>query len=35
MNEYKNRWTILRYLVIGAFLSPLDYFIVNYGATCD
>ena len=29
MNEYKNRWTILRYLVIGAFLSPLDYFIVN------
>lgn len=29
MNEYKNRWLILRYLVIGAFLSPLDYFIVN------
>lgn len=29
MNEHKNRWTILRYLVIGAFLSPLDYFIVN------
>ncbi|EHO07816.1 hypothetical protein HMPREF9714_02414 [Myroides odoratimimus CCUG 12901] len=29
MNEYKNRWSILRYLVIGAFLSPLDYFIVN------
>ncbi|QQU05332.1 MFS transporter [Myroides odoratus] len=29
MNEYKNRWTILRYLVVGAFLSPLDYFIVN------
>ena len=29
MNEYKNRWNILRYLVIGAFLSPLDYFIVN------
>ncbi|MCC9044379.1 MFS transporter [Myroides sp. M-43] len=29
MNEYKNRWGILRYLVIGAFLSPLDYFIVN------
>lgn len=29
MSEYKNRWSILRYLVIGAFLSPLDYFIVN------
>lgn len=29
MNEYKDRWIILRYLVIGAFLSPLDYFIVN------
>lgn len=29
MNEHKNRWKILRYLVVGAFLSPLDYFIVN------
>jgi len=29
MNEYKNRWIVLRYLVLGAFLSPLDYFIVN------
>ncbi|MGL5274958.1 MFS transporter [Myroides sp.] len=29
MSAYKNRWSILRYLVIGAFLSPLDYFIVN------
>ncbi|WP_413511748.1 MFS transporter [Myroides odoratus] len=29
MNAYKNRWVILRYLVAGAFLSPLDYFIVN------
>ncbi|MDM1389202.1 MFS transporter [Myroides marinus] len=29
MSVYKNRWSILRYLVIGAFLSPLDYFIVN------
>lgn len=26
-DEY--RWIILRYLVAGAFLSPLDYFIVN------
>lgn len=29
MNAYVNRWIILRYLVAGAFLSPLDYFIVN------
>lgn len=29
MNAYKNKWVILRYLVAGAFLSPLDYFIVN------
>ncbi|MTG97334.1 MFS transporter [Myroides albus] len=29
MSAYKNRWSVLRYLVIGAFLSPLDYFIVN------
>ena len=29
MNPYTNRWIILRYLVAGAFLSPLDYFIVN------
>lgn len=29
MDEHKNRWTILQYLVVGAFLSPLDYFIVN------
>lgn len=29
MNTEKNRWIILRYLVAGAFLSPLDYFIVN------
>lgn len=29
MSVYKNKWTILCYLVVGAFLSPLDYFIVN------
>ncbi|MBB1137913.1 MFS transporter [Myroides sp. WP-1] len=29
MSLYKSRWIILRYLVGGAFLSPLDYFIVN------
>lgn len=29
MNDYEKNWRILRFLVIGAFLSPLDYFIVN------
>lgn len=29
MNDYQKNWRILRFLVIGAFLSPLDYFIVN------
>lgn len=29
MNADQHRWIILRYLVAGAFLSPLDYFIVN------
>lgn len=29
MKQYEKRWNILGYLVIGAFLSPLDYFIVN------
>lgn len=29
MNVYPNRWQALHFLVAGAFLSPLDYFIVN------
>ncbi|MCT3758517.1 MFS transporter [Elizabethkingia anophelis] len=29
MNAYSKRWQALGFLVVGAFLSPLDYFIVN------
>ncbi|MHA7607929.1 MFS transporter [Elizabethkingia meningoseptica] len=29
MNAYSKRWQALSFLVVGAFLSPLDYFIVN------
>ncbi|WP_454060289.1 MFS transporter [Elizabethkingia ursingii] len=29
MNTYSKRWQALGFLVAGAFLSPLDYFIVN------
>jgi MFS family permease len=29
MNVYPKRWQALGYLTVGAFLSPLDYFIVN------
>ncbi|MDQ0065196.1 MFS transporter [Chryseobacterium lathyri] len=29
MNIYPKRWQALAYLTAGAFLSPLDYFIVN------
>ncbi|OCA73642.1 MFS transporter [Chryseobacterium arthrosphaerae] len=29
MNTYPKRWQALQFLVAGAFLSPLDYFIVN------
>ncbi|WP_223609446.1 MFS transporter [Chryseobacterium sp. OSA05B] len=29
MNTYPKRWQALSYLTAGAFLSPLDYFIVN------
>ncbi len=29
MNTYPKRWQALNFLIIGAFLSPLDYFIVN------
>ncbi|KFF17866.1 MFS transporter [Chryseobacterium sp. JM1] len=29
MNIYPKRWQALGYLTAGAFLSPLDYFIVN------
>lgn len=29
MNLYPKRWHALGYLIAGAFLSPLDYFIVN------
>lgn len=29
MNIYPKRWQALNFLVAGAFLSPLDYFIVN------
>lgn len=29
MKKNKNRWKALAYLTLGAFLSPLDYFIVN------
>lgn len=29
MNTYPKRWQALNFLVAGAFLSPLDYFIVN------
>ncbi|MCP1252640.1 MULTISPECIES: MFS transporter [Elizabethkingia] len=29
MNAYSKRWQALGFLVAGAFLSPLDYFIVN------
>lgn len=29
MKQHEKRWNILHYLVLGAFLSPLDYFIVN------
>ncbi|MBL1222511.1 MFS transporter [Chryseobacterium sp. L7] len=29
MNIYPRRWQALGYLTAGAFLSPLDYFIVN------
>lgn len=29
MNIYSKRWQALGYLTAGAFLSPLDYFIVN------
>lgn len=29
MNAYPKRWQALNFLIAGAFLSPLDYFIVN------
>ncbi len=29
MNTYSKRWQALNFLIAGAFLSPLDYFIVN------
>ncbi|KAB1232248.1 MFS transporter [Chryseobacterium viscerum] len=29
MNAYPKRWQALNFLITGAFLSPLDYFIVN------
>ncbi|REC46147.1 MFS transporter [Chryseobacterium pennipullorum] len=29
MNVYPKRWRALYFLITGAFLSPLDYFIVN------
>ncbi|MDP9959250.1 MFS transporter [Chryseobacterium lathyri] len=29
MNIYPKRWQALAYLTAGAFLSPLDYFIIN------
>ncbi|MCJ7935894.1 MAG: MFS transporter [Chryseobacterium sp.] len=29
MNTYPKRWQALQFLIAGAFLSPLDYFIVN------
>lgn len=29
MNIYPKRWQALNFLIAGAFLSPLDYFIVN------
>ncbi|PWN62968.1 MFS transporter [Chryseobacterium viscerum] len=29
MNVYPKRWQALNFLIAGAFLSPLDYFIVN------
>ncbi|AZA83434.1 MFS transporter [Chryseobacterium lactis] len=29
MNTYSKRWPALNFLITGAFLSPLDYFIVN------
>lgn len=29
MNTYPKRWQALNFLIVGAFLSPLDYFIVN------
>lgn len=29
MNTYPKRWQALSFLIAGAFLSPLDYFIVN------
>ncbi|WP_294326818.1 MFS transporter [uncultured Chryseobacterium sp.] len=29
MNTYPKRWQSLNFLIAGAFLSPLDYFIVN------
>nr|WP_305049617.1 MFS transporter [Elizabethkingia bruuniana] len=29
MNTHSKRWQALGFLVAGAFLSPLDYFIVN------
>ena len=29
MKQNTNRWKALSYLTLGAFLSPLDYFIVN------
>ncbi|MGV2451109.1 UNVERIFIED_CONTAM: MFS transporter [Ralstonia mannitolilytica] len=29
MNVHPKRWQALNFLIAGAFLSPLDYFIVN------
>ncbi len=29
MSTYPKRWQALYFLIAGAFLSPLDYFIVN------
>lgn len=29
MNTHPKRWQALNFLIAGAFLSPLDYFIVN------
>ena len=29
MNIHPKRWQALNFLIAGAFLSPLDYFIVN------
>lgn len=34
MNTYPKRWQALQFLVAGAFLSPLDYFIVNMALPC-